>query len=89
MACFDRALELDPRYQPALLNRHVMAQMREGEPFIPEAVQEVQFYADRLRNQPGHGAVQTPREFDGGFVRARVEQPMGAARCADCIEQTS
>jgi len=34
-------------------------------------------------------AVQTPREFDGGFVRARVEQPMGAARCADCIEQTS
>ena len=58
---FDRALELDPRYQPALLNRHVMAQMREGEPFIPEAVQEVQFYADRLRNQPGHGGSDAAR----------------------------
>ena len=61
MACFDRALELDSRYQPALLNRRVMAQMREGEPFIPEAVQEVQFYAERLRNQPGRGGSDAAR----------------------------
>jgi len=61
MACFDRALELDPRYQPALLNRRVMAQMREGEPFVPEAIQEVQFYADRLRNQPGQGGSDAAR----------------------------
>src|SRR4029079_15578365 len=29
LACFDRALELDPDYEPALLNRAVTAEMRE------------------------------------------------------------
>ena len=50
MACFERAVELDPDYQPALDNRRVIAQMREGEPFVPDSIREVEFYADRFRD---------------------------------------
>jgi len=49
MACFDRALELDPKYEPARLNRQRLAHMREGEPWLPEAIAEVEFYADQHR----------------------------------------
>jgi tetratricopeptide (TPR) repeat protein len=50
MACFERALELDPDYEPALDNRRVIAQMRDGEPFVPDITREVEFYADRFRD---------------------------------------
>lgn len=49
LACFDRALELDPHYEPAILNRRITERMREGEPFVPDAIQEIEFYADRAR----------------------------------------
>ncbi|MGD1083229.1 MAG: tetratricopeptide repeat protein [Verrucomicrobiota bacterium] len=49
MECFERALALDPRYEPALLNRRVIERMREGEPFLPDALQEVNYYADRVK----------------------------------------
>jgi tetratricopeptide (TPR) repeat protein len=49
LACFDRALELDPNYEPAILNRRITSKMREGEPFIPEAIASVDYYADRVR----------------------------------------
>ena len=62
MSCFERALELDPDYGPAILNRRVVATMREGESFVPGDIQEVQYYADRLRESPG----------SGGFGNARV-----------------
>lgn len=61
LACFDHALRLDPRYEPAILNRRVIEQMREGEPFVPDAIQEVQFYADRLRAEPRSGADRATR----------------------------
>ena len=50
MACFEHAVELDPNYQPALDNRAVIEQMRDGEPFVPGIIREVEFYADRVRN---------------------------------------
>jgi len=53
LECFDRALELDPGYGPALLNRRMIASTREGEPFIPDGIQELHYYADKLRDQPG------------------------------------
>jgi tetratricopeptide (TPR) repeat protein len=49
LACLDRALELDPGYEPALQNRRVIADMREGEPFIPDAIGQVEYYADPVR----------------------------------------
>ena len=55
LACFDRALELDPDYEPAILNRRITAEMREGQPFIPDSVRQVEFYADRLRAGPHSG----------------------------------
>ena len=56
LACFDRALELDPDYEPAILNRRITAEMREGEPFIPDSIRQVEFYADRLRAGPHSGS---------------------------------
>ena len=49
LACFDRALELDPGYEPAILNRRITEQMREGEPFVAGGMEQVEYYADRLR----------------------------------------
>jgi tetratricopeptide (TPR) repeat protein len=48
MACFERALTLDPEYEPALDNRRVIARMRDGEPFVPDIPREVEFYTDQL-----------------------------------------
>ncbi len=50
LACFDRALELDPDYEPAILNRRLTLKMREGAPFIPDSIKSVEYYADRVRN---------------------------------------
>ncbi len=49
MECFDKALALDPGYEPALINRRVTEQMREGKPFIPDALLETYYYAERLK----------------------------------------
>jgi len=50
MECFEKALALDPRYEPALSNRRVLARMREGEPFIPDGIKETHYYAERLNS---------------------------------------
>jgi len=49
LECFDRALALDPGYEPAMINRRVTERMREGEPFFPDAIQETHYYRDRLK----------------------------------------
>jgi tetratricopeptide (TPR) repeat protein len=49
LACIDRALELDPAYEPALVNCRNILKMREGEVFGPDAIQSVDYYADRVR----------------------------------------
>ena len=48
MECFESALALDPGYEPALTNRRVVARMREGVPFFPDAIQETHYYLERL-----------------------------------------
>jgi tetratricopeptide (TPR) repeat protein len=50
LACFDRALELDSDYEPAIKNRRIMEQMREGEPFIPVFIKQVDYYANQCSN---------------------------------------
>jgi len=53
MECLEKALALDPSYEPARTNRCVLDAMREGEPFIPGGIREVNYYADRLNHKPG------------------------------------
>jgi tetratricopeptide (TPR) repeat protein len=51
LECFDRALALDPRYEPAIVNRRITERMREGEPFIPDGFKEIYYYAERLKEE--------------------------------------
>jgi tetratricopeptide (TPR) repeat protein len=51
MECFDRALALDPKYEPAIANRRIIARMREGEPFIPDGIQETYYYLEKLKEE--------------------------------------
>jgi tetratricopeptide (TPR) repeat protein len=55
LACFDRALELDGNYEPALLNRRSIAGMREGEPFVPSVFLETEYYTDKLHGESKRG----------------------------------
>ena len=55
LACFDRALALDPSYEPAILNRLTTLRMREGEPFIPDTIKSVEYYPDRVRGESRAG----------------------------------
>lgn len=48
MSCFDRALQLDPQYEPALQNRKLIAEMREGVPFVPDDIREIEFYREKV-----------------------------------------
>jgi len=49
LECLDKALALDPRYEPASTNRVRIEQMREGEPFNPAAIQEIHFYSELVK----------------------------------------
>lgn len=46
LAAFDKALELDPDYEPALLNRAVVVSLEEGEKLAPSAFESVEYYKD-------------------------------------------
>jgi tetratricopeptide (TPR) repeat protein len=45
----DKALALDPTYEPAIQNRKVIEEMKEGEPQLPLAVATTEYYLDRLK----------------------------------------
>jgi tetratricopeptide (TPR) repeat protein len=45
----DKAIALDPTYEPAIQNRRVIAETIEGEPHLPLAVMETEYYLDRLK----------------------------------------
>jgi len=49
LASLDRALELSPDYKPALVNRRVAVEMREGEPSMPNVMGSADYYEDRVR----------------------------------------
>ena len=55
LSSLDRALEIDPNYEPARSNRKVIEGMREGEPFVPEMAVETEYYRERLEAQRGVG----------------------------------
>jgi tetratricopeptide (TPR) repeat protein len=49
LTCLDKALELDPTYAPAISNRRNLANMREGEPHLPDGIQVTHYYPDQVR----------------------------------------
>ena len=53
LASLDRALELDPTYEPARTNRKAIESMTEGEPFVPAMFVETEYYRKRLESQQG------------------------------------
>lgn len=53
LASLDRALELDPTYEPASTNRKAIESMTEGEPFVPAIFFQTEYYRERLESQQG------------------------------------
>jgi tetratricopeptide (TPR) repeat protein len=53
LSSLDRALELDPTYEPARANRKAIEEMTEGEPFVPGMMAETEYYRERLEAQQG------------------------------------
>jgi tetratricopeptide (TPR) repeat protein len=51
LASLDKALELDPHYEPARINRKAIETMTEGEPHVPVAVAETEYYRDMLESE--------------------------------------
>jgi len=47
----DRALQLDSSYEPARGNKRLIELMTEGEPFVPEAMAETEYYRERLKSE--------------------------------------
>ena len=47
----DKAIELDPQYEPAIDNRRLVLALRPGETLRSLDVREVDFYADKVRTQ--------------------------------------
>ncbi len=48
----NRAIELDPRYEPAIDNRRAVQALLPGEKLQIEGIREIDFYADKLRESP-------------------------------------
>lgn len=46
LAAFDKALELDPKYEPALLNREIVKSLKEGEKLSVPKVKSIEYYKD-------------------------------------------
>jgi tetratricopeptide (TPR) repeat protein len=46
LAALDKALELDPNYEPALLNREIVASLAEGEKLPGDRLNSVEYYKD-------------------------------------------
>ena len=46
LAALDKALELDPDYEPALLNREIVTSLAEGEKLQQNRLESVEYYKD-------------------------------------------
>jgi len=53
LACLDRAIELDPTYEPALCNRKVIEKMIEGQPQVLQ-IEGIEYYKEKFEEtKPG------------------------------------
>ena len=51
---FDTALELDPQYEPAIVNRAVVAALQEGEKLPQGKVETIEYYKEYARNKKSY-----------------------------------
>jgi tetratricopeptide (TPR) repeat protein len=65
LASLDRAIELDPTYEPAISNRKAIETMTEGGPFVPGVFAETEYYRDQIEAQQGDGPAATDRSRIG------------------------
>ncbi len=66
LAAYDKAIELDPDYEPALVNRAIVASLKEGERLRGAETQSVEYYRDRYleenpHKRPPSGRADTPQ----------------------------
>ncbi|MCI5224955.1 MAG: tetratricopeptide repeat protein, partial [Candidatus Electrothrix sp. AR4] len=54
LAFFDQALEIDPAYAPAMTNRAVVAELKEGEKMPEDHVKTVEYYKDIAEGMEGN-----------------------------------
>ena len=55
LECIEKALALDPSYEPAMTNRKFIEDMTEGVPAAPRIFAETEYYAERLREKKSPG----------------------------------
>lgn len=53
LECLDKALTLDPGYEPARINRRSIVAMREGEPGLSGGIEEINYYQDHFDKKGG------------------------------------
>jgi len=46
LEAFDKAIEIDPKYEPAIFNRAVIESLDEGEKLEPEGFMSIDYYKD-------------------------------------------
>jgi lipoprotein NlpI len=54
LQALDMALELDPGYEPAIINRAVVESLKEGEKLPPSKVESVEYYKDYALTQKSY-----------------------------------
>jgi tetratricopeptide (TPR) repeat protein len=54
LQALDMALELDPGYEPAIINRAVVESLKEGEKLPPDKVESVEYYKDYALTQKSY-----------------------------------
>ena len=54
LRAFDTALELDPQYEPAIVNRAVVAALQEGEKLTQGKVETIEYYKEYPRNKKSY-----------------------------------
>lgn len=65
---FDKALEIDPDYEPAIFNRIMIENMKEGVPHAPIKIKETEYYAYRF------GGKSYAKELIEDFAQMTKEQ---------------
>lgn len=54
LRAFDTALEIDPQYEPAIVNRTIVESLQEGEKFSPDKIKTIEYYKDYPRNKKSY-----------------------------------
>jgi hypothetical protein len=68
LQALDMALELDPDYEPAVINRAVVESLKEGEKLPPDKVESVEYYKDYALAQKSY--IRTLIQHDENSIKS-------------------